>query len=54
MYDPGVPAGCTKAIEADYQAVYAEWQKAQPALVDKRAVTIADSRVPQWFKDWLT
>lgn len=29
MYDPGIPDGCTKAIEPAYEAVLAEWQAQQ-------------------------
>jgi len=32
MYDPGVPVGCVKAIEPDYEAGMAEWQAQQAPL----------------------
>lgn len=38
MYDPGpVKTGQVRVIEADYEAVLAEWQAAQPAPVERKA-----------------
>lgn len=54
MYDPGVPAGCVRTIEGDYEAVVAEWIAKHPAAADKRIALLGNAAVPQWFKDFIS
>lgn len=58
MYDPGYnPAVSVKALEPDYETVFAEWtalQAARPPVPDKRAAILGSPTVPQWFKDYIT
>ena len=53
MYDPGVPPNAYKIVEADYETVKAEDAANQPAPVDRRAALLAESRIPQWYKDFI-
>lgn len=61
MYDPGTPVGCVRAIEANYDTVFAEWKvflAAQPPVVDpvqtKIDAALVSPLVPQVIKDILT